>query len=555
MTATRRRRVYDDDLPKTHDVRYGLLFIFGLAGVLVLLYAVGFFVAGDKLPSGTAIGGVDVGGMTSDQARTAVQEELAPRVEKPLSLMAAGKTYRINPQRAGMAFDIDASVDTALGGASWDPRHMVRVLLGGGDFQPELVVDRGELHATLAKVAAQVASGASDATVSFAGRKPQVQFGRSGQALDVDESMRRLTAAVRAGDDRVRLPVSGVDPAVTSTEANTFAGTVATRAVSEPVTLRVAHAKLVLKPKVFAPALRTEVVDSDLRLTVDAERLYGRSRAAIASLRRAPVNAKIGFGRFHPVVTPGRTGVSVSPDDWAGAVLKAVSRQGAERTARVETSPQEPAFTTKDARALGVSKQVASAATRYPSLPATELAPAARQLDGVLLRPGETLSILDRVDARRYPQAATLLAATAFDAAFRAGLTVVERSPVVFYTDQYPLGRDARVSPAGRDLQLRNDSPYGVYVRATVERLRGGGASLHVDLWSTPYWQIKVHTSPRHHVVKPKTERVKSRRCQPQRGITGFDVDVTRVFLRHGKRVDSDVTHTAYHSQGRVVCR
>lgn len=554
MTASR-RRVYDDDLPKTHDVRYGLLFVFGLVGVLAALYAVGFFVAGDKLPSGTAIGGVDVGGMTSDQARTAVQEELAPRVGRPLSLVAAGRTYRIKPQRAGLAFDIDASVDTALGGASWDPRHMVRVLLGGSDYQPELVVDTGELSALLAKVAADVERDASDATVSFGTGQPQVEFGRSGQVLDVKDSTRRLTAAVRAGDSRVRLAVTSVDPEITNSEASTFAGTVATSAVSEPVTLRVTDAKVVVKPKLFAPALRTEVVDSDLRLSVDAERLYGRSRAAIESLPHSPVNARIGFGRSRPVITPSRTGITVSPDDWAAAVLKAVSRKGDDRTARVKPSPQEAAFTTKDARGLGVTKLVSAAGTRYPTLPAAELAPSARQLDGVLLKPGETLSFLDRLDAGRDPQAATLLAATTFDAAFGAGLTVLERSPLVFYTGEYPLGRDARVSPPGRDLQLRNDSPYGVYVRATVERLRGGGASLHVDLWSTPYWQIRVQTSNRYQLEKPRTERVRSPRCRPQPGFPGFEVDVTRVFLRHGKRVDSDVTHSQYTRQDRIICR
>lgn len=68
MRSRERRRVYDDDLPKTHDVRYGFLFLFGVVGILVGLYAIGYFAAGNKLPWGTAIGGVDVGGMTPSQA-------------------------------------------------------------------------------------------------------------------------------------------------------------------------------------------------------------------------------------------------------------------------------------------------------------------------------------------------------------------------------------------------------------------------------------------------------------------------------------------------------
>ena len=555
MRGRERRRVYDDDLPKTHDVRYGFLFLVGLVGILVGLYAIGYFAAGNKLPWGTAIGGVDVGGMTPTQARVAVHDGLAPRMEQPLTLVAAGGRYRLEPQQAGLAFDIDASITTALGGESWDPRHMVRVLLGGAEIDPELVIDEAKLDAAVARVAAELKREPRNASVSFATGRPEVVFGRTGQALDVAQSKRRLATAVRVGERHVRLPLNPVEPTITNAEARTFASTVGAAAVRDPVTLRVADTKLILEPRIFAPVLATEVEDSELRLTADASRLYQRSQGVLGSLPHAPVNAKIGFGRSRPVVIPGRTGVSVDARAWATAVLRAVSREGAERKAAVPTEPLDPTFTTKDARELGVRARVSTASTRYPTLTVADLAPAARQLDGALLKPGETLSFLDQVDARADPQAATLVAATTFDAAFKAGLTALERSPTVFYSAQYPLGRDARVRPPNRDLLLRNDSPYGVFFRATVDRLRNGGAIMHVDLWSTPYWQIKVQTSNRHQLDKPRVDELRSPRCRPQPGSPGFEVDVTRIFLRRGERVNSDVTHSEYARQDRVVCR
>lgn len=547
--------MYDDDLPKTHDVRYGFLFLFGLVGILAALYAIGYFAAGNKLPWGTAIGGVDVGGMTPSQARVAIHEGLGPRIKKPLTLVAAGDRHRLDPQRAGMAFDINASIHTALGGESWDPRHMVRVLLGGAEIDPELVIDQQKLDAALARVAADLKREPRDASVSFATGQPEVVFGRTGQAVDLEESKRRLASAVQVGERKVRLPLTPVEPAVTNAEARKFANTVATRAVADPVRLRVAKTKLIVEPRIFAPVLGTEVVGSDLRLTVDASRLYQRSQGVLGSLPHAPVNAKIGFGRSRPVVIPGRTGISVGKEDWATGVLHAVSRQGDKRAVSVSTQPEEPRFTTKDARELGVRARVSTASTRYPTLAVSELAPAARQLDGVLLKPGETLSFLDQVDARRDPRGATLLAATSFDAAFKAGLAVLERSPTVLYSAQYPLGRDARVRPPNRDLLLRNDSPYGVYFAASVEPLRNGGAIVRVDLWSTPYWQVKVRTSNRHQLDKPEVDVVREPRCRPQPGSPGFEVAVTRVLLRRGERVDSDVTHSEYTRQDRVICR
>lgn len=105
-----------------------------------------------------------------------------------------------------MDFDIDASIHTALGGESWDPRHMVRVLLGGAEIDPELVIDEARLDAALATVAAEVRREPRDATVSFASGRPQLVFGRTGQALAVEESKQRLAAAVRSGSARFGYP-------------------------------------------------------------------------------------------------------------------------------------------------------------------------------------------------------------------------------------------------------------------------------------------------------------------------------------------------------------
>ena len=50
-----RRKVYVDNLPKTHDLRFMLVFVVGLAVIFGSLYAVGYAVAGDKLPNGTRV--------------------------------------------------------------------------------------------------------------------------------------------------------------------------------------------------------------------------------------------------------------------------------------------------------------------------------------------------------------------------------------------------------------------------------------------------------------------------------------------------------------------
>lgn len=546
--------LFADEPRRTHDVRYGLLFLIGLAVIAVALYAVGFIVAGNKIPSGTTIAGIDVGGMTPDEATTALQAELAPRIEQPIRAVAAGRTYSLNPQRAGLAYDIDASISSALRGSSWDPRHMLAVVQGGGDIEPALVVNQAELNSALGRIASSVKRAPRDAGVSFVTGGPQVRFGALGQELDMRRAKAGLVAAVRAGRRRVALPMAKVQPEVTDDEASTYARTVGRRAVTGSILLRVADATAKVTPGVFVPALTTRVTGAGLRLAVDPPRLYQRSRAVIAALPNSPVNARIRIGqRGRPVVVPGRRGSTVGQRAWAAGVLTALGRDA--RRARVTTTSDAPTFTSRDARRLRIRQLIGSDSVRLRSVPYADLARATRQLDGALLKPRDSFSFLGAVDAGSNQQAASLVAGATYTAAFRAGVTVPRRTPVVYDTGTFPRGLGARVVPPSRDLKLRNDSPYGVYISASARPLSGSGGVVKVDVWGSAYWKVVVRTSNRHSVVKPKTRVVRSGRCAPRRGIAGFEVDVTRHFWHSGKPVGSDVTRTRYAPLDRVKCR
>src|SRR6478735_3829583 len=71
------------------------------------------FSHGSRVYEGVHVAGVDVGGMTKAQARTALQEPLAQSNTTPLTLSADGETYSIVPADSGLRFDLDATVDRA----------------------------------------------------------------------------------------------------------------------------------------------------------------------------------------------------------------------------------------------------------------------------------------------------------------------------------------------------------------------------------------------------------------------------------------------------------
>jgi vancomycin resistance protein YoaR len=551
-----RRKVYLDNLPKTHDLRFGVVFVVGLLVIFGGLYAVGYAVAGNKLPAGTTIAAVDVGGLTPDEARTVLQDRLAPRVQRPIKATAAGEDFTFQPQRAGLTFDIDATIDKALGGSPWDPRHMLHVLTGGDDLAPVVDVDNHELAARLRQVAEKIELKPVESVVSFRSGRPVVAPGHAGRSLDYQLSGDRLIAALVAGDDQTTLPIKAVQPDVTAIEATRFAETVGRRAVSGPVRIKVADDALTLQPATFATALRAVSRSDGLRLDVDEDRLYERVKPALRRLPHHPVNARIRFRGDRPVVVPATSGVTVTPDDLAKAVLAAAGRPSGERVARAHVQADTPRVSTHDVRMLRVTGIVAAAQLRIrPAVGGTDPTDALRRLNGELIRPGSTFSFLAAVRDGRTPAASTVATLT-YNAAFFAGLDIPERTSARIYTADFPPGMDAAVEPPVTDLVLRNSTPYGVYVRAYVDSPGGRGSPVRVarvEIWSTRYWRVSARSSGRYSVVPPDVVTNSQRGCVPRAGAAGFDVDVTRLLRRDGHR-RSEVTHTSYAPLDQVRC-
>src|SRR6478735_2266843 len=126
----------------------GKVVLLMLGGLLLLLaagYAAAYFVAGDKVPRGTTIAGVEVGGMTQDQARTALEDGLADRVERPIAVVHDGQSTTIAPADAGLSVDYDASVAEAGGEESWAPDRLWTYYTGGDDLDAVVDVDEPSL--------------------------------------------------------------------------------------------------------------------------------------------------------------------------------------------------------------------------------------------------------------------------------------------------------------------------------------------------------------------------------------------------------------------------
>jgi lipoprotein-anchoring transpeptidase ErfK/SrfK len=99
-------------------MRTRALVIAAVVGVLLLVGA-GAVYAYDrahssKIADGVRVSGVDVSGMSPDQARAKLRAAVLDPLSRPVVVRALGKRYRLKPAQAKVVVDVDGSVDAAL---------------------------------------------------------------------------------------------------------------------------------------------------------------------------------------------------------------------------------------------------------------------------------------------------------------------------------------------------------------------------------------------------------------------------------------------------------
>ena len=570
------------DLPfkeRTNDWRVVSLLLAGLVVLFGGLYVVGYLVTSDKVPRGTTVNGVDIGGLHPTAAEATLEEELAPVAKQPIVVTADGRRERIRPDRSGLAVDYDASVEQAGGGRSWSPGRMWDYFAGGDDYDAVVTVDDTLLERAVHKLAKQVDKRAVEGKITFEDGRAEPRFPKVGQEIDRKAAVSAITEAFPADEsaEPVDLELDEVAPEVSEEKVHEAMDEFANPAMSAPVVLVLDNKNVVVRPDAFSVALSMKAKDGSLVPHVDKKKLVAAIEPAVESVAPSPEPASVRLVGGEPQVIPGKNGVTFDHDEVADKFLALVARQD-DRTLEVKTVVDRPDFTTNEARKLGINEVVSSFTTQFPHAEYRNInqGRAAELVNGTVLKPGETFSlngtvgertaangftkgymISDGVYKEDFGGGVSQVATTLFNAAFFAGLEDVEHKPHSFYIDRYPIGREATVAWPTVDLKFKNDTPYGILIESWVEPSTPSSyGEMHVRMWSTKYWDIEAGVSDRYDITEEKTRHLRGKGCVPHEGYGGFDIDVYRYFRKHGSEelVRKETMHTTYTPSDTVVC-
>ncbi len=168
----------------------------------------------DQIANGVRIGDVDVGGMSTAQARKAVRQDLVAPLSHPLKITYGGHRWTLGVRRLRLKVDLDGMIaeakDASRSGSV--PTRVWRYATGGSVDRyvaPRLSYSHEAVDAFVKDLAKRVDRDAQDATVSASGDSVNEVPGKDGRVLEDDQLRHRIEQEV-ADPRGLRAPVRAV---------------------------------------------------------------------------------------------------------------------------------------------------------------------------------------------------------------------------------------------------------------------------------------------------------------------------------------------------------
>ncbi|MFF9031703.1 VanW family protein [Streptomyces iakyrus] len=541
------------------------------------LYLAGLLLTGGQIDSGTTVRGVDIGGLSRAEAVRKLERELGAAGARELPVKVGDRTGRVDPERAGLSYDVEETVDRAARTGADPVSVFGGFFRSGGDIEPVVDLDEDQARTALGQLAKGLDQKVRDGGVAFDDGRVKAVTPRTGYALDVNAAVRPLRDSFLRGDTGTAtpLPTRETRPEVTADEVERAVRSFAEPAMSGPVTLTAAGRRFTVGQGVLGEHLTMRPDGSgELRPELDVKGLRAEPSVAapLDAITTTAKNAKLRPEGDKAVIAEDATvGRSVTDKALGKAVLPLLTASGAARSGEVEVRETRPEVTRENAAGLGLTEKMSSFTVHFePAEYRTKnIGRAVDLINGSLVMPDETWSfnrtVGERTEANGFMDGIIILddkftkasgggvssvATTVYNALFFAGLKPVEHGAHSFYIERYPEGREATVAWGSLDLRFANDSGKAVYIQA-----ESTDTSVTVSFLGTrKYDEIKSVTGPRTEVKKPEKKVSDDKECVPQTPLEGFDVTVERVFYNDGREVKREPYRTHYTPRNEIIC-
>ena len=501
-----RRTPQEDRLRRTArrrglSTRFKVLLGVGtLVVAIVLTLAIEAAVSSNKVHPGISVSGIDLGGLTADEATALLSKHVSKTQSSPITLTSGNRGWDVMPAELGGSVDVKAAISSAMA-VTTDSNVFVdmgrrwKLYFKKVDLPLQGSVDTAKMDAFLVDLAREVDVKPTNASLAIENGEIKLAEHRDGQAID-QEALSDLLVPLLLSlhSTEIEIPLVTVEAEV-KTEDHKPAFERAELMISGPVTLtNDEHSWTVTASEIGSYLeLESQMVDGVPALvpvlsSAKMSELFAKMEDAVAN---EPVNASFESDGKTAWVVEGKMGEKLDPEATAEALMTAALETTA-RTAKVAVMEAEPDFTTEEAKAWGIKDLLASYATtpyHGSSNRQVNVRITTKYAENVFLAPGDVYDF-EKVVGPRTPQRGYKTApgivgqgmmenvygggicqvsTTLFNAAFEAGLEILERHPHSLYINHYPDGRDATIAPPSKNLRFRNDTDHYIWIRGVSD--------------------------------------------------------------------------------------
>lgn len=417
-----------------HKSHIGLL-IFSIIFFIVFLLASVFStvfafinVNNTTFVSGISILGIDVSGLSKDDAKQKVTDDVSNRLSTDVIFKHNDETYTLLPSSVGGSFDIDKVIDDAYsvgrnGNIFQNNFAILNAMINSKNFIPDFSFNSDSFDDSISQMNSNFADGIVEPSYDISGNNLIIKSGKNGNIVDSDKIkslfVDKLTV-VPYNTDSIEVPVF-------SKEAN----------------------------KIDIDAIHSEIYKEaqDASYTTNPYAVYPSSNG---------LDFNISIDEAKALITGDKDSYTIP--------LKTLY----------------PNVKTSDIGIEAFPNLLSSYSTSFASSSsnrATNVSLATNKINGKVLMPGEVFSFNDTV-GKRTPQAGFKVAgvymngqvatdygggicqvsSTLYNAVLRANLEIVDRSNHMFEVGYVPIGTDATVSWGAPDFKFKNSRSYPIKI-------------------------------------------------------------------------------------------
>lgn len=495
-----------------------LLIIGALSTIFALLN-----INSDKIISGISILGIDVSGLTQDEANSKIAENLNSRLETNLVFNHNGTLYNVLPSQLECSYDISRAVGEAYsygrnGNIFKNNFDILNTLINKVDINIDFSYNNDLYESVVSQMNANFEDGIKESSYTIDGNNLIIISGKAGNVIKSDEFKDLIVDKLTAIDyntDSIEVPVEEAEPA--------------------PIDIDKIHSEIYKEAK-------------DAYYTTDPYAVYPSSNG---------LDFNISVDEAKQMVA--------TPQDTYTIPLKTLY----------------PSVTTNEIGREAFPDLLATYSTSYASSNAnrsTNIALAASKINGTVLMPGEEFSFNGTVGKRTaangfktatvysngqvttdYGGGICQVSSTLYNSVLRANLEITNRTNHTFTVGYVPIGLDATVSWGSPDFKFKNSRNYPVKIVATTanKKLTISVYGLKEDVeYEVELVSYKTGTVPYSTVYTTDSSLGKGKTKVVQSGSNGATSVAYKILKLNGKEVSRTLlSKDTYSPHNQIIAR